>query len=101
MSVLREIADRIDALRCDMREPARIEIGWQQAQHIADELNPFRRDDDEAEFFALLKIQLPPKPPRPTADDVYAGPGKRTLFGVPLVGVESPDYLAVLPREGP
>lgn len=82
------------------RTPIRIEIGWAQAQALADELYVPPRDDLDALIASFGLPSLPPLPPCPTAEQIYAGPGVRQLFGVRLQGVESPDYLAVVAEDG-
>lgn len=98
--MLDEIAVLLDEATSAGLTPARIEIGWRQAEAIAAELGrrPPVRPPSDAEIMAELMDGVPLAQGEPwTADEVYGSDGQaRTLFGVPLAGVESPDFLQVV-----
>jgi hypothetical protein len=96
MSILDAIASALDAAEAQGQTSLGIEIGTQQAHALADELNAHTRHWREPDPLAdLLGVTLPPPPPLVTAEQILTEHGE--LFGVPVRGVEAPDFLRVGP----
>ena len=87
-----QIADMIDALHAQGRYPVRVELGEMQARALADELS--------AGWYLQRRLGF-------TWDNTASKPipwekivqGDGWLFGVRVVGVESPDYLNAVAEE--
>lgn len=89
--MIEQIARAIDAMQAECRKPAHIEVGEAQARAIADELNEGWYLQQRLGLF----VNTAPKPVG--WEHVVRGDG--WLFGVPIRGVESPDYLNVVAED--
>lgn len=99
MSATEEIRRRIRELHRRNNSPGRIEIGEKQARTLAEEFNAMLvrpKFDPVLVAHSGIAIEEDETPPI-TWQQIMQGPSK--LYGVSIVGVESPDYLTVVPRD--
>lgn len=95
MSIVTNVWRMISDARSENRRPTVIEMGEKQARDLADEWNahiptfdPNLSDTSGAPY----------EPPKPVTWEQVLRCDTR-LFGTRIVGVESPDYLAVLSEQ--